>query len=496
MKLALALGAMIAALITAPALAGVPVPKAVRVPDRATSYAFGGAAHTMVPEDLAKVGYVEEEYFLSGTANVYEWTTPGPATVRTPNAPYTTRVLVRRPISKVRFSGRVVVEMLNPSNLFDLNLAWAVSSGQIVRNGDAWVGLTAKPVAAVTLKTFDPVRYGAISFANPLPATDARNCAVTGDGAKTSENGLVWDMNSQAGAWIRSRDPSNPFTYGSRGGPHPVKRLYGWGYSQTGGYLYTYINAIAPQAPQDNGKPMFDGYLVAVAAGPSAINQCAGPIPAGDSRRQITNAGVPVIHIMSQSDYLGAIPSRRPDSDAPGDLYRHYEIAGGGHATPAELYTAARPEDLIKGGRTPPPMDCTEGPRSRFPTWLQFDAALRNLEDWAEKGVAPPKSEPIKVEKGAAVLDGFGNVQGGWRSPLVDVPTSKWYGNSTGASFCRIAGHEEPFDAARLKSLYPTHADYVAKVTASVRDLVSKRLIVKEDGDRLIAEAKAAKIPY
>ena len=70
----------------------------------------------LVPEDLRKVGYVEEEYLVSGKANVYSWPAPGPAVVRTPNAPYTTRILVRRPAKASRFSGNVVVEMLNPSN--------------------------------------------------------------------------------------------------------------------------------------------------------------------------------------------------------------------------------------------------------------------------------------------------------------------------------------------------------------------------------------------
>ena len=46
----------------------------------------------------------------------------------------------------------VVVEMLNPSNLFDLNIGWAIHHDEIVRQGDAWVGITAKPVAAATLK--------------------------------------------------------------------------------------------------------------------------------------------------------------------------------------------------------------------------------------------------------------------------------------------------------------------------------------------------------
>ena len=67
------------------------------LPVTATSYPFGAADHTLVPEDLRKVGYVEDEYLVSGKANVYTWPAPGPAVVRTPNAPYTTRILVRRP---------------------------------------------------------------------------------------------------------------------------------------------------------------------------------------------------------------------------------------------------------------------------------------------------------------------------------------------------------------------------------------------------------------
>ena len=33
-------------------------------------------------------------------------------------------------------SGTVVVEPLNPSNLFDLNIGWAMSGDQFMRNGN------------------------------------------------------------------------------------------------------------------------------------------------------------------------------------------------------------------------------------------------------------------------------------------------------------------------------------------------------------------------
>ena len=115
---------------------------------------------------------------------------------------------------------------------------------------------------------------------------------------------------------------------------------------------------------------------------------------------------------------------------------RHYEMAGAGHATPDELYFGPAPDDIVKAGRTPPPLSCNEGPRSRFPSNIFSDAVMRNLDSWVSEGIVPPHADPILVQNGAAVLDQFGNVVGGLRSPFVDVPTSTWFGSSTGASFC------------------------------------------------------------
>src|SRR6266487_440933 len=428
------------------AAAATPLPEVIGpIPVTADSYPFGAADHTLVPQDLAKVGYVEDEYFVKGKANVYDWPAPGPAVVRTASAPYTTRILVRRPAKAAHFSGNVVVEMLNPSNLFDLNIGWALTHRQFIRNGDAWVGITAKPISVVALKNFNPHRY-----------------------------------RHQRGS--------------------PVRHVYGFGYSQTGGYLYDYINAIHPLAVRDNnGRPVYDGYIVAVAGGAFVgavpINQCAAAPPVGDPRRQFNNVGVPIIHIMSQSDYLIGIGARRPDSDAFADRYRHYEMAGAGHATPDELYFGPAPDDIVKAGRTPPSLSCNEGPRSRFPSNIFFDAVMHNLDSWVSEGVAPPHADPILVQNGAAVLDQFGNVVGGLRSPFVDVPTSTWFGSSTGASFCFIAGHEVPFDQARLRQLYPTHGAYVLAVTRNVAGLVAGRYITAPDGTQLIEEAARADVP-
>lgn len=473
--------------------APIPAATATLLPNTASNYPFGGAAHTRVPEDLSKAGYVEEEFLLSGNAGVYDWPAPGPATIRTFAAPYTTRMIIRRPAQRAKFSGSVAVEMQNPSNLFDLNLGWTLSHKEFIRNGDVWVGITAKPVSVVTAKTFNPQRYAALSWANPVPLTNPDNCAtVARDSDRATENGLVWDIVRQAAVWLKSRDASNPLLYSvATTAQHPVKHLYGWDYSQTGGYLYTYVNAIHPLDVIDNGgKPLFEGYLIATASGPTPINQCSAPIAAGDPRRLIRNAGVPVVRVMTLSDYLPSVAARLPDSDA--DKTRNYEIAGAAHATPDELAFAAAPADIEKGGRAVPPMSCNEGPRSRFPNGPAFNAIWHGLDQWVRTGKPAFIAEQIKVENGKPVLDEHGNVLGGVRSPWVDVPTSTWFGNSTGESFCRIAGHEVPFENAKLKQLYPTRDAYVKAITVDVKKLVAQGHLMKEDGDDMIAEAKKA----
>lgn len=464
----------------------------------AESYPFGAASHQEVPQDLKKLGYDEEEFLVSGTSNVYTWPAAGTAQIRTPDAPYTTRVLVRKPAKGQKFSGNVVVEMLNPSNLFDLNIGWAMAQEQIVANGDAWVGITAKPIAVQALKNFDPERYASLSFANPLALTDPLNCAtVAADSSRTTENGLIWDIYSQVGAWLRSSDPTNPLRYGSP--TSRVEHAYGFGYSQTGGFLVNYINGVHPLVVESDGKPIYDAYIVAVAGGAFAgaypMNQCEPSPPATDARRQFKDVGVPIMRIMSQSDYLLGIGSRRADSDTPGDLYRHYEMAGAGHATPDELTFSASSADIIAAGRAVPPASCNEGPRSRFPSSIFFNAALRNLDLWVRDGIAPPRAEPILVRDGAPVLDEFGNVQGGLRSPFLDAPTSTWYGTATGASFCFIAGYERPLPENVVNGLYGNHSDYLNAVKSSVRGLESQASLTDYDARQLLTEAAQSKIP-
>lgn len=80
----------------------VPVPNARGpIPTTDSSYPFSTMRFPRQPFDLEKYGYVEEEYFLSGKANVYGFTGQSrkaeDVTIVEEGLPYTTRVLIRRP---------------------------------------------------------------------------------------------------------------------------------------------------------------------------------------------------------------------------------------------------------------------------------------------------------------------------------------------------------------------------------------------------------------
>src|SRR5262245_36676517 len=118
--------------------------------------------------DLPKLGYVEEEFIVSGTANVYEWTPDG-VKVKAPNAPYTSRILIRRPANAAKFSGNVIFETFENARSFDWAFLWAASHDYFIEHGDAWVGLTHNPQAIDSLKKFNAKRYASLSMANPTP---------------------------------------------------------------------------------------------------------------------------------------------------------------------------------------------------------------------------------------------------------------------------------------------------------------------------------------
>src|SRR5499426_2313217 len=129
--------------------------------------------------DLTAGGYVEEEFFVEGTATAYasasalgsdgHWSaTPGAT------AAYKTRVVVRRPANTRKFNGTVVVEWLNVSGGLDAAPDWIGAHTELTREGYVWVGVSAQFVGvepsnggviglpSMPLKLMDPERYASL----------------------------------------------------------------------------------------------------------------------------------------------------------------------------------------------------------------------------------------------------------------------------------------------------------------------------------------------
>src|SRR4051812_31979858 len=111
-----------------------------------------GRPFTAAVVDLDAARYVEEEFFLSGTAVRYtaaaagtlgrdgRWAVdPDGAAV-----PFRTRLLVRRPVDASACNGTVVVEWQNVSGGMDIDAHWLHNYQEILRSGYAWVGVSAQ----------------------------------------------------------------------------------------------------------------------------------------------------------------------------------------------------------------------------------------------------------------------------------------------------------------------------------------------------------------
>jgi hypothetical protein len=125
-----------------------PIPATAPLGDPSHNYPF--FATNWIPPDS---GYVEEEFFMERTAS--RFTTPALATgsVIDSGHPYKVRMIVRRPSSAAKFSGKVVVEWLNVTNNFELDVQWNRAYDYFIRQGWAYVGVGVQRAGIVTAGT-------------------------------------------------------------------------------------------------------------------------------------------------------------------------------------------------------------------------------------------------------------------------------------------------------------------------------------------------------
>jgi len=461
-----------------------PVPKVTGpIPVMADSYPFLAANRTTPTYDLSRAGYVEEEFIVTGTANVYDWFQDGTVTVKIPNAPYGTRILVRRPKDAARFSGSVIVELLFPARRFDWAMMWGFSHDYITEHGHAWVGISL-PAVADGLKKFNPNRYAAVSFANPAP-----NASCGSNPAAASEDGLRWDMISQVGALLKSNAAGRPLA-GLR-----VQALYR---TTQGSDVATYANAI--HANLENGQPVYDGYVLKAGFSMTRLNQCAQPPLANDPRQVIKNVGAPVIEVAAQGEIIGGtLALRRPDSDEAGDRFRLYEVASAGHIDKSAYFGFPLQQDQVAAvgsaqGTVDWPFNAKCEPEIPLmePSLmgLVFNSAFNNLDQWVKKGVPAPRAQRISLmnpgtPQDIIAIDKLGHGLGGVRTPYIDVPDVIYFTSSPGPGTCREMGHKAPFDAARINELYGSRRAYMNLFAETADRLVKERWLTENDAKRI-----------
>jgi hypothetical protein len=440
---------------------------------------------------LSSIGYTQSEYFLSGTASSYAPVTPlrsggewqvAPAST----APYTTRIVVDRPANAARFNGTVIVEWLNDTDGSDTAAQWTNGHDELVRDGFAWVGVSAQQVGVDALKQADPVRYAALSH--------------PGDS-------YSYDIFSQAGQAIR--DDSAQIL----GGLTP-RRLLATGGSQSAFRLTTYIDAVQPLVHE------YNGFLVQSRGGSGAplsqSPQASVPDPAVVYFRP--DLGVPVLDLETETDLFMPTFSAYPGSgaylpaqQADSPVFRLWEMAGTSHidnylanlgagdtgngATDVQAFNAMlSPPDTVGGA-----ISCAQ-PLNTGEEHYVVDAAEYALNRWVTIGIPPARAPRLQVNAAGTgyVTDANGNVEGGIRTPAVQVPVATLSSlDNTGpapvaAFVCSLVGTTTPFSAARLAALYPTHAQFVAEWTAATESDILAGFIRPADAAQLIAAASAS----
>jgi hypothetical protein len=427
---------------------------------------------------LGQVGYKQSEFFLSGTATAYKPVRPldsdgrWSVAVARPKATYTTRIVVDRPKDARRFNGTVVVEWLNVSAGIDVAPDWIGGHNELIRDGFAWVGVSAQAVGLNATRAADPVRYKALS--NPHPG-----------------DSFSYDMFSQAGQAVRD-SAAKVF-----GGLVP-RRVLADGESQSAFRLTTYIDAVQPLVQ------VFDGFLVhsrSASGAPLSQRPEARDVPVPNVVRVRTDLSAPVLTLETETDLLrlGYLAARQNDSSS----FRLWEIAGTAHADSYFLGIGESDTGDGSGGinafnsMLTPPSFCTT-PINAGEQHYVLDAATHALNDWVTSQQAPPEAPRLVVHPGpqpSFVLDSNGNVEGGVRTPAVDVPVATLSGlGQTGSSFCFLFGTTVPFSHSKLKDLYPTHSRFVRKWTRDTRRNARAGFILPHDADELIAAALVSNV--
>ena len=440
--------------------------------------------------DIASVGYVAEEFFISGTASSYSSAaklSPDGRWSVTPSgaADFTTRIVSLTPADQARFNGTVLVEWLNVSGGIDAPAVWMMAHREMLRAGYGYVAVSVQRVGVeggvnmmgidMSLKSQNPERYSSLHH--------------PGDA-------YSYDIFSQAGRLVRDGQRDD-ILRGLR-----AEHIIALGESQSALFLTTYINAVDPVARA------YDGFLVHSRFGPAAPLDGGSIFDALESNTSQAVAfrpdlRVPLVTIITETDLFGGpregyYSARQPENQR----LRVWEIAGTAHAdnytiqvAPIDTGSAAltdivaayAPTSMLMGQQLD---HCINfAPQHHY----VLQAALSQLCDWVRTDRPAPSAVPIELSDAQPILDTNGLAQGGVRTPWVDVPIARTSGaGSEESTMSSIFGSGELFDAATLRRLYPGGAaDYLERFTVSLDSAVQSGFILAADREEILRLAAA-----
>jgi len=417
---ALAVFAVANAAVPNPTVNG-PIAQPVVPGDPSHNYIFFTSNH-----DLPGHGYIEEEFFIEGTATRYatpNQTNPDASstgTVISTGNPFRTRMVVRRPADPSKFNGAVLVEWYNVTNNFDAENTWFFAWEHMMRAGYVWVGVSAQRVGVNALKAWSPTRYGTFD--------------VTVAGT-VNDDSLSYDVFSQAGQAIR-----HPANIDVLHGLVP-QQVVAIGESQSAQRLAAYANSIQPLAN------VYDGILYL-----SSIGQRV--------RQDLT---VPLFKVLTEFDVLGANEAAVRQADT--NRFRTWEVAATSHVD-QHLRDSREPLELRDNGVSSEHVGldgiCAFQPvGTRVPTTYVLASALDKMVTWIRTGTPPPTAPRIQtITNTTAVRNSLGIAQGGIQLAQAVVPYRVNVGLNSGPGACVRWGYSLPIPAAQLQSMYPSRTDF------------------------------------
>ena len=392
------------------------------------------------------------------------------------------------PIDAAKFNGTVLVEWLNVSGGIDAAAVWFMAHREIVREGYAYVVVSAQQVGVqggstitgfdMSLKKQDPERYSILSH--------------PGDA-------YSFDIFSQIGQLVRES------AAGVLGEFKP-ESVVAVGESQSAMFLTTYINSV------DSLAKVYDGFLVhsrfGVAApldGVSALE--ALQAGASDPAPFRPDLRVPVMNVITETDLVGAVLSgyylaRQPDNER----LRTWEIPGTAHADNYTIKvgfmdTGSAPLDQLAAAYAP--TNVLMGQELEY--FINFapqhhyvlQAAIAGLETWVRTGTPPPSAPRLEIGDGhppPLIVDANGIAKGGVRTPWVDVPIARTSGVADSENvLAHLFGSGEPFDDATRSRLYPGgKTEYLERFTESLDATIRAGYLVRADRSEILELAAAA----